>query len=429
MEKKKGDELFIYGRPWTKKWEFTHHVVPPVTASCTFRLDNVERGGKGFSEFGQDYTQIHQEPIYIYDRLDEPSTGMLEQNLSLVEGGQYSLTFSCGMAAISAAFMGLMKQGQKLMAHRTMYGCTYSLITNWFHCFGLDYDLFDFKNIDHIKTKIDDQTRILYLETPSNPTLEVIDIQALSEVLKEINKNRESDNQVLLVVDNTFATSFIQRPLEFGADLVVYSLTKNMCGFGTVMGGAVIGKNPVYYNPLLLYRKDFGGVLSPKSAWEILVHGLPTLPLRSRRQCDSALKIAQWLEGQSWVSFISYPGLESHPQHALARKQMKCIDGVFYGGILIYFETKGKTLEDANEKAIKFTNWIAQNGNRITLAVSLGQPRTLIVAPGAMTHSPIPLEEQKKFGISGAGIRLSIGLEEPESIIEELELASKILNK
>lgn len=418
-----GDGLYIYGLPWSKKWEFNHHVVPPITASNTFRLDSIERGGQGFLEFAADANQNKETPIYIYDRLDEPSTGMLEQNLSLVEEGRYAFTFACGMAAISANFMAYCQQGDHVLCHQTMYGCTYSFLTNWVGKYGIHHQLVDMTDIDQVVNNINENTRIVYFETPTNPTMEIIDVAKVVEAVEKANKKRPANKRILTLVDNTFATPYLQRPLTMGVDFVIHSLTKNIGGFGTDMGGVVIGKDENLYQDLALYRKDFGGVLSPKSAWEIQVHGLPTLPMRMRRQCDTAIKVARWLERQPGVSKVSYPGLESHPQFEIAKKQMFSPDGQHLGGTLIYFEVKGKDDADAVKNATTFTNWIAENSSRITLAVSLGQPRTLIVAPGAMTHSPIPEEEKKEFGINAAGVRLSIGLEEPENLIDELEEA------
>ena len=233
----------------------------------------------------------------------------------------------------------------------------------------------------------------------------------------EINASRPADRHLHVLIDNTFASPYCQRPLEWGVDLVIESLTKNICGFGTDMGGAVICHRR-YEEDLFMYRKDFGGVLSPKSAWAILVYGLSTLTLRAKRQIDTAFKVAKFLEQHPKVSTLHYPGLRSHPQHALAEKQMRSTLGTFAPGTLLYFETR----EDGDEptRARRLINWAAKHSYCITLAVSLGNIRTLIEAPGIMTHAALPPEAQRQGRIAPNGIRLSFGLEKAEDIICDL---------
>jgi cystathionine beta-lyase/cystathionine gamma-synthase len=412
------ESFLIHGRHFTEKWDFRHHIIPPQSSSVTYRLDRTERGAKGFQEYASG--QAHKtHPIYIYDRLDEPTRGMLEDELAGIEGGDFCVAFATGMAAIAAALGVVLKSGDRVVAHKTLYGCTYSLITNWFPKLKISHTLCDMRDPAALAAAIDDSTRVLYLETPVNPTLELIDLEAVRKVADRVNAKRPDDRQVLVIVDNTFATPYCQRPIELGADIVVHSLTKNIGGYGTDMGGCVIGPHELE-GQVLLYRKDFGAALAPKSAWPILVYGLPTLPLRLRRQMQTALEVARFLHGHPKVARVVYPGLENHPQFALAKRQMVTPEGEFAPGNMIYFETVEKDPAQPHNN-IKVVDWIARKAYTLTLAVSLGQLRTLIENPGAMTHAAVPEDKRREGGISPAGIRLSIGIESAADIIRDLE--------
>ncbi len=408
--------FLVHGKAQTARWDFSHHTVPPLSSSVTYRLDSAERGGRGFLQFGRG-REDDAEPVYIYDRLDEPTRSILEDDLARAEGGEICCSFATGMAAISAALGILLKPGDHIVAFGTIYGCTYSLLTRWLPRLQIATTFCDFTDVQTVRAAIRPETRVLYAETPANPTMELVDLEALSALRNEINAGRPADQPVHVLIDNTFASPYCQRPLELGADLVIESLTKNICGFGTDMGGAVIC-NRRYEEELFMYRKDFGGVLSPKSAWAILVYGLSTLTLRAKRQIDTAFKVARFLEQHPKVSKVYYPGLPSHPQHALALKQMRSTLGTFAPGTLLYFETR----EEGDEpvRARRLIDWAATHSYCITLAVSLGNIRTLIESPGIMTHSALPLDAQKAGRIAPNGIRLSFGLEKAEDIIFDL---------
>ena len=254
----------IHGKDVTPRWDYSHHVVPPMTASVIYRVEDVERGAKGFAQFG-DFDAMTEDPIYIYERIDEPTTGMLEDRLADAEGAEMGIAFSTGMAAISAVTSALTKAGQHIISNDSIYGCTYSLFERWMPKRGVSVDFVHLNGVnlaDHVKP----ETRIVYFETPINPTLELIDIETITKQVAEINKSRGEDDKILTVVDNTFASPYCQRPIEFGADFVVASLTKHISGFGTDMGGIVVGPKK-YFNEMMFYRKDFGGVLSGKHAW------------------------------------------------------------------------------------------------------------------------------------------------------------------
>jgi cystathionine beta-lyase/cystathionine gamma-synthase len=263
---------------------------------------------------------------------------------------------------------------------------------------------------------------MLYFETPVNPTMELIDIRKVVEIAEHHNSHRTKAHRVYTAVDNTFATPYCQRPLELGIDFVIESLTKGLLGFGTDVGGAVIGPS-WSYDRLLLYRKDFGGVLGAKSAWPILVYGLPSLAVRFKQQIQTTQRVAEFLERDKRIGAINYPGLDSFRQRTLAHAQMQHYDGQFAPGTLMYFIPRGSTPQERHRKADRLVNYIADNSYTMTLAVSLGNIRTLIEHPGSMTHSSIPPEEQLRRGIDPGGIRLSIGLENSEDIIHDLEQA------
>jgi methionine-gamma-lyase len=409
----------IHGNYESRRWDYDHHVIPPISSSATFRLSSAHRGAQGFLDFASPESEHkHQVPIYIYDRLDEPTRGMLEENLAYAEGGEVAVTFATGMAAVSAALGVTVATGDEIIAHQAMYGCTYSLLKNWYPRYKIPVHCADLTQPERLLPLINRHTRVVYFETPVNPTLDLIDIRAVRSALDEANSNRLPNRKILMIIDNTFATPHCQRPLLLGADLVVHSLTKNIGGFGTDMGGAVIGSK-TFYNHLLLYRKDFGGVLSSKSAWAVLVYGLPTLATRVTNQQKSALKVAEFLERHPKVAFVRYPGLESFPQSELARCQMVSFDGRFAPGSILYFVLKERGSK-ANEAAEKFIDYLADHSYTVTLAVSLGQIKTLIENPYSMTHSALPPELKKAKGIEPGGIRLSLGLEDWHDIIEDL---------
>jgi cystathionine beta-lyase/cystathionine gamma-synthase len=415
----------IWGKSFTPKWDYSHHVVPPLSSSSTFRLTSTKRGAKGFVEFAHhvgDFRVESKAPIYIYDRLGEPNKDLLEENLAIAEQGECAVTFATGMASVSALCGILLGSGSEIIAHEMLYGCTYSLFKNWLPRYQIKVTWVHFNDARALENAISPQTRILYFESPVNPTMELIDIRKVVEIAKEQNAHRSKQHRVYTAVDNTFATPFCQRPLELGVDFIVESLTKGLCGFGTDMGGVVIG--PCWsYDQLLLYRKDFGGVLPSKSAWPILVYGLPSLAVRFRQQIQSAQKVAEFIEQDKRIGLVNYPGLDSFRQKVLAHTQMQDYEGRFAPGTLIYFIPKGKTPADRHRKADRLVNYIAEKSYTMTLAVSLGNIRTLIEHPGSMTHSAIPPEEQFKRGIDPGGIRLSIGLEKTEDIIHDLRQA------
>jgi cystathionine beta-lyase/cystathionine gamma-synthase len=413
----------IYGESQNPRWDYSHHLLPPMSASATFRLDSAERGAQGFTEFAHSSEDVNvksRAPIYIYDRLGEPNKDMLEENLAYAEGGDIAVSFASGMAAISGVLGILTGTGSEILAHQVLYGCTYSLLTNWYPRLKIDTRFTNFIDPENVRRSITKRTRVVYFESPINPTLSLIDLAAVAAIVKEANAGRSQEERIYTVVDSTFASPFCQRPLKLGIDFVVHSLTKAIGGFGTDIGGVVIG--PQWSKDMLtLFRKDYGGILSAKSAWPVLVSGLPSLAVRMRQMQSTAQKVAEFLMTRDEIDSVRYPGLPTFEQFDLAQRQMRDYDGCFAPGGVMYFIMKGANPAASLVKAERFINHIARHAYCITLAVSLGNIRTLIEHPGSMTHSAIPPEDQVAKGLDPGGIRLAIGLEKPADIIYDLQ--------
>jgi len=416
------DTHLIYGKNISNKWDYSHHVTAPISSSTTFRLDSVERGAEGFRQFADFSSHEGEPPIFIYDRLGEPNKDLLEENLAYVEKGEIAISFASGMGAISAVLGILTQSGNEIITHTTLYGCTLSLLTNWYPRYKIKTNFVDMTKLKNVEDSINAKTRVIYFETPSNPNLDIIDIQKVRKIVNKANATRKEKEKIHIVVDNTFATPYCQRPIELGADFVVHSLTKGIGGFGTDLGGIVNGPKK-FRDALALYRNDFGAVLNTRSAWAFLTYGLPTLPIRQKRQIKTAQRIAEYLNYHPKIEKVNYPGLRSFKYHTLAKKQMSDFNGNFAPGSLIYFIIKGATPEESKENGRRFMNYIAKNAYTMTLAVSLGHTRTLIEHPASMTHSVIPATELASHGIDAGGIRLAVGLEDENDILLDLDAA------
>ncbi len=409
----------IHGRPNIVEWDYSHHVVPPITASTSFRLGTAERGAEGFQIVGERMSGDSKAPIYVYDRMGEPTVDMLQQQLATAEGGDVAVAFSTGMAAVSGAILSALKPGGHIVSHQTIYGCTYTLMEGWLKRFGFTVTYVDLSNPNNLRKAMRPETGLVYLESPANPSLGLLDIPAITKIIQQENRSRKQ--KLVSVIDNTFATPYCQRPLEMGVDMVVQSVTKGISGFGVDMGGAVITSRR-YWSELINYRKDFGAVLAPEVAWRIMVFGLSTLNLRMPKQQDNAMRVAKFLEEHKAIERVHYPGLKSFPQFKLAQKMMRNVKGEFAPGSMVYFVLKGSPKE-ALSRGRRLMNFIGKNSYCVTLAVSLGQIRSLIEHPGSMTHAAIPAEHQAAAGIDPGGIRLSLGIESPDDIIADLKVA------
>jgi cystathionine beta-lyase/cystathionine gamma-synthase len=409
----------IYGKAVAEEWDYSHHVIPPLTTSTSFRLDSAKRGAQGFGEIGG---TRQGKPIYVYDRMAEPNNDMLQHSLATAEEGDIAVCFATGMAAIHAASCFALEKGSEIIAHTALYGCTFSLFTNWMPKFGIKVHFCDLTDSESFLPFVNENTRVLYLESPVNPTLRLLDTESICKAVAKVNTNRPREKKILTVFDNTFATPFCQRPLKHGVDVVVHSLTKGLSGFGTDMGGAVITRTE-FREKLLLFRKDFGGTMSPLTAWHILVYGLSTLAVRIPKQQENAMRIASFLEQNHLVERVEYPGLESFQQHDLAKRLLRDYEGNFAPGIIVYFTLKGKNADESKHRGELMMDYVAEHSYTITLAVSLGQVRTLIEHPGSMTHASYQGEDMIKAGIDPGGIRLAVGIENPDDVIKDLTAA------
>lgn len=335
---------------------------------------------------------------YIYTRLGNPTISVLEEKMACLEGGEAALVTASGMSAISTLVFTLVKSGENLICQDTIYGGTYALFKNLMPRLGIEIRFVKATNLDSLKKAINNKTKLIFIETPANPTLEVIDIKEIAKIARK--------NNIHLCVDNTFATPYLQRPLELGAHSVVHSATKYISGHGDAIGGILIGSKE-FIKEAKNVLKDIGATISPFVAW-LLIRGLKTLAVRMERHCFNALKVAQFLENHPKVSKVYYPGLPSHPQHDLACKQMRNFGG------MVSFELKGG--KEAGE--------ILQNSVKLlTLAVSLGDVDSLIEHPASTTHHSYSPEELKKFGIPEGLVRISVGIENFEDIIDDLAQA------
>lgn len=363
----------------------------PIYQTSTFVFENVEQGAARFAL---------EEEGYIYTRLGNPTQHALEVKMAALENAEAALAVASGMTAISASFWTLCSSGDHIISADTLYGCTHALLSHSMPKFGIDVTFVDASNLENIRKAIRPNTKVIYIETPANPTLAIIDIAATAKLAHAHN--------VKLMVDNTFMSPYCQRPLELGADIVVHSATKYINGHGDVIAGIVLGEKDFINEVRFVGVKDItGGCISPFNAW-LTLRGLKTLGVRMDRHCQNALQIAQYLENHPKVEKTYYPGLSNHPQHHLAKAQMSNF------GAMISFEIKG---------GIEAGRKVMNSVKLCSLAVSLGDTETLIQHPASMTHSPIAYEERLKAGITNGLIRLSVGLEDPEDIINDLSQA------
>jgi O-succinylhomoserine sulfhydrylase len=336
---------------------------------------------------------------YVYSRLANPTVRMFEERLALLEGAEEAAATATGMAAVNAALLSQLRAGDRVVAARVLFGSCHWILTELLPRFGIAVTLVDGGDLDQWADALARPTRLVFFETPGNPTLELIDIEAVCGLA------RAAGAQV--IVDNVFATAILQRPLELGADLVVYSATKHIDGQGRCLGGAILGDRATRKEVLLPFLKHTGPALSPFNAW-VLLKGLETLDLRVREQGANALAVARFLEGHSGVERVLYPGLESHPQHALARRQMAG------GGSLVAFEVGG-----GRARAFAVLNRL----RLIAISNNLGDAKSLITHPATTTHERFTPEERLAMGIGEDLLRLSVGLEDVADVIEDLDAA------
>lgn len=368
----------------------------PIYQSSTFIFDSAEQGGNRFAL---------KEPGYIYSRLGNPSDTQVEEKVALLEGAEAACSAASGMGAIASALWTLLHAGDHVVASDTLYGCTFALLNHGLSRYGVDVSFVDITDLDAVKQAIKPNTRVVYLETPANPTLKISDIEGISKIA-------HASGDIKVVVDNTFCSPYIQQPLSLGADVVVHSATKYLNGHGDVIAGFVAGSQEYINNVRLFGIKDMtGSVLSPFDAF-LVARGMKTLALRMEKHSANAMQVAEFLEGHPAVEKVYYPGLKSFPQYELAKKQMRLPGG------MISFELKGSKEEGAV---------VMNNVKLCSLAVSLGDAETLIEHAASMTHSTYTPEELKAAGISEGLVRLSVGLENAEDIIADLKQALDLI--
>ena len=362
----------------------------PIYQTSTFIFDSAEQGGRRFAL---------EEAGYIYTRLGNPTTTVLEDKIAALEEGEAAVATSSGMGAISSTLWTVLKAGDHIVTDKTLYGCTFALMCHGLTRFGIDVTFVDTSNLDEVKNAMKENTRVVYLETPANPNLKIVDLEALSK-LAHTNPN------TLVIVDNTFATPYMQKPLKLGADIVVHSVTKYINGHGDVIAGLVITNKELADQIRFVGLKDMtGAVLGPQDAYYI-IRGMKTFEIRMERHCKNAKKVVEFLNKHPKIERVYYPGLETHPGHEIAKKQMKDF------GAMISFELKG---------GFEAGKTLLNSLKLCSLAVSLGDTETLIQHPASMTHSPYTKEEREAAGITDGLVRLSVGLENVEDIIADLE--------
>ena len=363
----------------------------PIYQTSTFEFETVQQGGARFAG---------EEPGYIYSRLSNPSLKQAEEKLASLENGEAALAAASGMGAISAALWTSVVAGDEILASDTLYGCTFSLLCHGMTKFGVDTKFIDMVDIENLKKHLTPKTKVVYFETPCNPTLKILDIQAIAEAAHQYNP------AIRVMVDNTFCSPYLQRPLELGADVVVHSATKYINGHGDVIAGFIVGTAEFIGQCRTFGLKDMtGAVMSPFDAF-LIARGLKTLDIRMERHCANARKVAEFLHSHPAVDKVYYPGLPDFEGYEVAKKQMKD-----FGGMLS-IELKASREEVAN----------ALNKLQLcTIAVSLGDAETLVEHAATMTHSTYTPEELAAAGISEGLVRISVGLEDPDDIIADLK--------
>lgn len=365
--------------------ELTGSVLAPIYQTVTFGFKKADAVAKAVRGESGDF---------VYTRWDNPTTRILENKLADLEGAKECAFFSSGMAAISTTILAKVKQGDHVLATRDLYGEAYRLIHDILPSFGVRTTLVDTEDLDAMKRHVRKNTKVVYVETPTNPTLKLVDIRGTAKVAHSVS--------AVLIVDSTFSSPVGQQPLRLGADLVVHGATKYLNGHSDVMAGAAAGRKEDILS-IKRMRKVLGGTLDPHAAF-LVIRGMKTLAIRMHKHNETAAALTAFLESHSRVKRVNYPGLKSHPQHDLAKRQMKGYGGMFS------FELKG-SIKDA----MRFTESL----KIATLGASLGAVETLVVQPATMTHTQLTPEDRRKTGISDTLIRVSVGIEDAEDLIDD----------
>lgn len=375
-------------RTQIERSQFLEHS-SPLYLSSSFVFEDSEDMRASFAE---------EKEKNIYSRFSNPNTSEFVDKICQMESAESGYAFATGMAAIYSTFAALLNSGDHIVSCRSVFGSTHTLLTKYFPKWDIQHSYFDVNEIDKVESLITENTKILYAESPTNPAVDILDLERLGQIAKKHN--------LILIIDNCFATPYLQNPIEFGADLVIHSATKMIDGQGRVLGGVTVGKANLI-EEIYLFSRNTGPALSPFNAW-VLSKSLETLAVRLDRHCENALKVAEYLEQHEKVNWVKYPFLKSHPQYEVAKKQMK------QGGNIVAFEIKGGI-----ETGREFIDAIGM----CSLSANLGDTRTIITHPASTTHSKLSSEDRLQASITDGLVRISVGLEHVDDVIADLEQA------
>jgi O-succinylhomoserine sulfhydrylase len=372
----------------TDRSQFQEHSTPLYLTS-SFVFEDTEDMRSSFAE---------EKERNLYSRFSNPNTSEFVNKIVSLEGAETGYAFATGMSAIFSTFAALLSSGDHIISCRSVFGSTHSLFTKYLPKWNISTSYFNADETNLIESLITEHTKILYVETPTNPGVDVLDLAIVGSIAQKHN--------LLFIVDNCFATPYLQNPIKYGADLVVHSATKLIDGQGRVLGGVTVGKEELM-REIYLFSRNTGPAMSPFNAW-ILSKSLETLSIRVEKHCENALNLAHFLEYNEKVNFVKYPFLKSHPQYEIAKKQMKL------GGNILVFEVK---------RGIKYAQKFLNNLKMCSLSANLGDTRTIVTHPASSTHSKLSKEDLLKVGISQGLIRVSVGLETIEDIIHDINQA------
>ena len=375
-------------RTQTERSQFDEHSTPLYLTS-SFVFEDAEDMRASFAE---------EKSKNLYSRFSNPNVTEFTDKIVKMEGAEAGYAFATGMAAIYSTFATLLNAGDHIVSCQSVFGSTHTLFTKYFPKWNIETTYFKAEDSENVEKYIKPNTKILYLETPTNPAIEILDLEYFGQIAKKHN--------LIFIVDNCFATPYLQQPIKYGADIVVHSATKLIDGQGRVLGGVAVGKEDLI-REIYLFARNTGPAMSPFNAW-VLSKSLETLAIRVERHCENALKVAEFLESHPHVELVKYPFLKSHPSYEIAKKQMKL------GGNVVAFEIKGGI-----EGGRKFLDKIKM----CSLSANLGDTRTIVTHPASTTHSKLTDEERNEVGITAGLVRCSIGLENVEDIIKDLKQA------
>ena len=377
-------------RNQTERTQFSEHSTPLYLTS-SFVFDDAEEMRASFAE---------EKERNLYSRFTNPNTSEFVNKIVSMEGAEAGYAFATGMSAIFSTFAALLSAGDHIVSCRSVFGSTHSMFTKFLPKWNIETSYFKVNEVDLLERLIQPNTKILYIETPTNPAVDILDLELIGNIAKKHN--------LIFIVDNCFATPYVQKPIKFGADLVIHSATKLIDGQGRVLGGITVG-NKELMREIYLFARNSGPAMSPFNAW-VLSKSLETLAIRVEKHAENALKVAEFLEMQENVTMVKYPFLKSHPQYTIAKNQMKL------GGNIVAFEIKG---------GIAAGRIFLDNIKMCSLSANLGDTRTIVTHPSSTTHGKLSEEDRLAVGITKGLVRVSVGLENVADIIEDLEQALK----